>query len=265
MKYEERIILFIDILGFTNRIYQEDKVKKLKETLEYIETLFSNNIADDSLEFTQFSDSIVITVPVNYPGGIYYIISDACFAIHALFKNEFICKGYISVGKLYHKGNLLFGPEFINVMKQEALEDLPRIKFHKVLLEIAREFPGEGNKMYPEQEIEFISKYYEQIENTDFYEVTWRENYGDIVGGGNHDTKEQYKIIRNLIESNIKGFKSIRVLKKYKYLSDKFNNSDYYADKVDSTYSRKKYFYLLPKLLKENISSYFVKRYWKNK
>src|SRR5690606_23170782 len=128
------------------------KFSKLENTLKNIHDLFKKDWAEDELEFTQFSDSIVISIPENYSGGVYYIISNAGFAMHMLFKNGYTCKGVISVGKLYHKGNLLFGPEFINVMKLEAAEDLPRIKFSEKLLDIAKQHPGEGNTGNPNLE-----------------------------------------------------------------------------------------------------------------
>ena len=189
MEYKDRLILFVDILGFTSKVYKSttDKgtAENLKNTLEYLEIMFRKNYEGDSLEFTQFSDSIVISFPVNYPGGAYYIITQASFAIHALFTNNFICKGVISVGKLYHKGDLLFGPEFLNVMKLEAMEDLPRVIFDEKILEIAKLCPGEGNIGYPDFELKIINNHIHKIESSKLYEVAWYKDYETLVGKSN--------------------------------------------------------------------------------
>lgn len=269
MNYESRIVLFVDILGFTNEVKESEnnpqKIEKLKDCLEHIQGLFYNNIHNDYIEFTQFSDSILISIPVNYPGGVYYTIIDASFAIHSLFSKGFICKGNITIGEIYHKKDLLFGPGFLEAMKLEAIEDQPIIKFHEKFIELARKYPGEGNKGYPDAEISFINKHIKKIENSYYYELFWRENYADLIGSDNEDTENHYKLIRELLEDNIKNFRKIRVLKKYLFLAHKFNNSNYYDFKVDIKYCKKRYIKKYPEYLKDGIKSYLEKYYWKKK
>lgn len=269
MDYEKRIILFVDILGFANEVKKSNKnnskIEQLKNCLEHIQGLFYNNIGNNFIEFTQFSDSIVISVPIDYPGGVYYTISDASFAIHSLFSSGFICKGNITIGNIYHKKDLLFGTGFMEAMKLEALEELPIIKFHKDLLEIAKKYPGEGNKLYPDAELAIIEKHIQRIENSDYFEVAWRENYADLVGSDNDDVEQHYMSIKKLIEDNIKNFESIRVLNKYLFLGNKFNNSNYYNFKVDINFDRIKYIKKYWKFIIETCKSYFIKKYWKNK
>ncbi|SHH01036.1 hypothetical protein [Flavobacterium defluvii] len=267
MNYSNRLILFVDILGFTNEIYSsindKSKINILKTTLENLEILFRKNYSGDLMEFSQFSDSIVISFPIDYPGGIYYIVTNASFAMHSLFSNGFICKGVISVGQLYHEGNFLFGPEFLNVMKLEALENMPRITISKKLLKIAEEFPGEGNKDYPKAEIEYILNHLEKVSPT-VYEIGWYKDYSSLVGESNEDTQQHYLLIKELIEKNLIKFKSIRIQKKYLYLRKNLLSSREISDfKYKLNYMR--YLQLLPKHLIESTSNFLVKMYWKKK
>ena len=165
MKYAERLILFIDILGFTNRIQASSEsynIDNIKTTLEYIRDLFISENGT-GIEFTQFSDSILISTDKKYPGGLYYMVENASFAYHALLIHGFISKGVIMTGELYHDNDILFGPGFMKAMKQEALEDNPIIKFHEDLLQLARTYPSLAQKGAEDEEIGYILNHASKI------------------------------------------------------------------------------------------------------
>ena len=73
--YEERYIAFIDILGFknivTNTFNFPEEFNRLDQTLSYLESLKRKNYHDPwgnkwmGMEFTMFSDSIVISYPAT--------------------------------------------------------------------------------------------------------------------------------------------------------------------------------------------------------
>jgi hypothetical protein len=212
---KERIIFFVDFLGFKSTIKGSEtdlnKYNKLKDALKDVQDLFSNK--GYGVEMLQFSDSLVISVDKTLPGGVYEIITSASFAIHLLFSRGFLCKGAITCGKLYHKGNILFGPEFQNVMKLEALEDNPSIKFDELLLDVARAYPSIAQLGHPEEEVNFILGYADGIPNTTKYEIAWYKDYGTLIGAGNFATKTHYDDIKKVLEDNINNFSKVRVLK----------------------------------------------------
>lgn len=72
-KYEERIVAFIDILGFSNiiksSINSDEKLLDIVSAIVYINEYFNSvkqNYEDPNiLQLSQFSDSIVISVSMN--------------------------------------------------------------------------------------------------------------------------------------------------------------------------------------------------------
>lgn len=273
MGYEQRIILFIDILGFTNEIKKSskdiEKFNKIQSTLEYIQSLFNIGNNYSVTEIVQFSDSLIISIDAKFPGGVLHMISNASFSMHAFFTNGFICKGAITIGDIYHKKDILFGPGFLEVMKIEALEDKPIIKFNKELLDLARLYPTPAQIGYEDTEIKYILEHAESIENSNCYEIAWHKDYAGLVGGGNSHTDEHYENIKELIERNIKNFNNIRVLQKYLYLKNKFNNSEYlklkFPNGIETTFSCFKIIYFFIPYIKNSFVAYLTKLYWKNK
>jgi hypothetical protein len=266
---KERIIFFVDFLGFKTTIKQSEtdvtKYNKLKDTLSDVQDLFSNK--GYGVEILQFSDSLVISVDKTIPGGVYEIVTSASFAIHLLFSRGFLCKGVITFGKLYHKGNILFGPEFQNVMRLEALEDNPSIKFDEALLDLARKYPSSANIDFPEEEVKFILGFADKLPNSNKYELAWYKDYDSLVGAGNNSTKTHYGDIKKIIEENINNYTKVRVLKKYLYLKKKFEESDYlkktFPMGIEAKQNHLKKVWLLPSTVKDNIAASFVKKYWK--
>lgn len=272
MPYENRLILYIDILGFTSDVKKsestEEKYSKIKNTLEYIQGLFNFDTIN-GIEKLQFSDSLVISVNEESPGAVLHMISNASFAIHEFFENGYLCKGVLSRGKLFHKGDILFGPEFLKVMKAEALESFPRVTFNQELLEIARKFPTPAQIGYENVEIEYIMHYADQIEGTSNYQIAWYKDYGNLVGAGESDTRAHYEGIKNLIESNIIKFNNIRVLNKYLFVKHQFNNStylmSYFPKGISIKPSISKKILLYPTYFIQNLISKATKYYWKRK
>jgi hypothetical protein len=266
---KERIIFFVDFLGFKGMIKQSEtdliKYNNLKDALNDVQDLFSNN--GYGVEILQFSDSLVISVDKTLPGGVYEIVTSASFAIHLLFSRGFLCKGAITCGKLYHKGNILFGPEFLNVMRLEALEDNPSIKFDEALLDVARKHPSIGQIGFPETEVKFILGYADKVPNSNKYEVAWYKDYGSLVGAGNYGTNTHYADIKKIIEDNINNFTKVRVLKKYLYLKKKFEESEYlkktFPMGIEAKQNYLKRIWLFRSTVKNNIEASFVKKYWK--
>jgi len=271
--YSDRIILFIDILGFTNdvkRAASDSQIfNKLQKTLKFIRDFFGT-VKYSSVQKLQFSDSLVVSIDANEPGGVLLMVRNASFAIHALFSNGYLCKGVITMGKLYHQGDILFGPIFLEAMRLEALEDKPMIIFHENLINQGRKYPTQAQIKYPDVEESYIMDYVDKIGTTSFYQIAWYKNYSSLGGANSdEDIRHHYTIVKSIIEDNIKKFNSIRVLNKYIFLKNQFNNSDYlkriFSNKIAISPKKSKYITKFPNFIWDTLKSYLTKKYWKHK
>jgi len=108
--YEDRIVLFLDILGFKRIV--NDTMQKEKEVFEktryLIETINEMiKIAElapreTSRNVTQFSDSIVISFKQNDIKEIPKLFYNLQRLISYLLSRDILCRGAVSYGKLYH-------------------------------------------------------------------------------------------------------------------------------------------------------------------
>lgn len=145
--YENRFVLFLDILGFKKII--DSTIIKEKEVIEkttfLIETI--NEMIESSTftskettkNVTQFSDSIVVSFKENDTKEIPKLFQNLQRLIANLLKREILCRGAVSYGKLYHKDNLVFGPALVDAYETESQAALyPRIILDKSVLDIMK-------------------------------------------------------------------------------------------------------------------------------
>lgn len=141
----ERIIAFIDILGFESLVSDLEQDERLHQRLQYalqsikrikISSL-SKNTAQKDLEVSVFSDCIAISAAQdNYHGVIWT-------AIHlqsSLLVLGILARGGISKGKLVHEDDILYGEGMIKAYKLESKAAIyPRILIDREIIEITNE------------------------------------------------------------------------------------------------------------------------------
>lgn len=119
--FSERIVAFIDILGFKNLVEQSvcspAIAEKLHKSLQIIyeqkrdnENIEGIGLKDYGVEVTTFSDSIVISYPINYEGGLFFVLLDVIHLQLQLACQGILIRGGISIGPLYHNGEIVYGP-----------------------------------------------------------------------------------------------------------------------------------------------------------
>ncbi|MBO6130518.1 MAG: hypothetical protein J6P28_01000 [Treponema sp.] len=150
--YEESIVVFLDILGFKNKVIESltssKAIKQIAELLEYIEAfnttngvnefISTKNIIDlpnleltesdikqitNQIQILQFSDSLVITLPYtacDFIKKISLITYNLAYLIGKLAMSNFFIRGGIAIGKIYHKGNIIFGPALLKAYELES-------------------------------------------------------------------------------------------------------------------------------------------------
>jgi hypothetical protein len=162
--YQERITVFIDILGFRNIVSETANNEKFaQEIFNVLDSIRSENIAnemfleinkmnqsdeemielranqslisnrllqDSSIQITHFSDSIVLSIGLENDMYAVSMIEYVCRLIYKLWKDfKILIRGGMSVGKLTHINNgALFGPAMIKAYDLESsLAKYPRI------------------------------------------------------------------------------------------------------------------------------------------
>lgn len=143
----DRLVAFIDILGFRNLVtgmqadlmnyyFIRDLLKETAILLSEITKPVSNHNNEkiskplDSLETTIFSDSIVLSCPISEtnPKSEIFFISFSQFLSARLLRNGISVRGGIARGWCYHKDNIVFGEGLIKAYDLESkVASFPRI------------------------------------------------------------------------------------------------------------------------------------------
>lgn len=140
--YEVRIVAYIDILGWSNSInkkiydichyenllndiakYAENFSPHMKEKIK--KCVGENAIADYiDIEFSYFSDCLALSAPVNSAESIFKILA---VINDILLRNNFLIRGGITAGELYHHKGIIFGAALIEAVELEKNATYSRI------------------------------------------------------------------------------------------------------------------------------------------
>ena len=148
MRYEDRIVCFLDILGFADHIRDtirqdgsedEDRIKNIAAAFEIIRYLLDIDKPEkrEGKEVTQFSDSIVISFPIGEESGVFHALLEILWVQINLVLRTMLCRGAVSKGKLIHTEKMLYGPAFIDAYRLESNAALyPRVILDESIVEI---------------------------------------------------------------------------------------------------------------------------------
>lgn len=134
IKYRDKIVAFIDVLGFSNLVYSEN-TDIIKKYFDYVLDDFKLPIAKNKFNYYLISDSIVITAP-NSKKSLIIMIQLLCFLQSKLMFEGILVRGAVSFGNLYanKSKNIIVGPGLINAYKMESKAVYPRIILDRVLI-----------------------------------------------------------------------------------------------------------------------------------
>lgn len=129
--YENRIVAFIDILGFANIIKSSTKneILSIFQTLTRTRTRqFESHQAFGQVVST-FSDCIVISYPENSDGAFTALLSDLYNLQAELLMLGHTFRGAVTFGKLFHDDAHAFGSALVEAVYKEKKANFPRIIF----------------------------------------------------------------------------------------------------------------------------------------
>lgn len=145
MKYENRVVAFWDILGFREvirgtydgAIDNEEAIDRLHATIRAADEHIGKDPNCQSLQFTQFSDSFVVSFLVEEKDQVFYTLSSIQMMIAAFVMNGYLLRGGLSYGKLTHTKDVLFGPAMIAAYEAESEAAIfPRVILDKSVIDL---------------------------------------------------------------------------------------------------------------------------------
>jgi hypothetical protein len=144
-KLKPHMIAFVDFMGTRDTVKKEEKKNQLFELLLWVHNEMRNegyfkagiegNGCTIQAKVTSFSDNIVITIPISNDvtlGSDWNLaldhIQDIIFQLFLkASENNFLIRGAIDIGDLYHEKHMVFGNALINAYEHEQKAFYPRI------------------------------------------------------------------------------------------------------------------------------------------
>lgn len=250
MKYENRLIAFIDILGFKEIVRSSEKdsskIEFLYSVLNYLKSWeipenwnlqlveieedaqkrgVENFDIRDKTNTTAFSDSIVVSVKVenNVNEMASTLIVNLAYIGAILFEKGILFRGGITIGKLIHneKGTV-FGQGLIEAYQLETNSaKFPRIILSNKLIQKLN-YPLEAKRnRYP------YHQYLERYEDgcVGFHQMIYFQVIESWREMTNEKLKESLNIIRKVIVKGLDtSFENPGVYEKYIWLKTQYNN-----------------------------------------
>lgn len=247
--YENRVVAFLDILGFKEWIKKstnEQYFKVIKEAMDYIANVrderYHGSFSDIEAgykEVSVFSDSIVISYSQSVEGGLFYILMDLVYICVTLNQKGIFLRGGVTYGKLYHKNHECFGPAMIEAYKiEQNLAKYPRVVVDVPAIQHGIDVHGDANT--PEQEIEYLAELLGKDKRDNLYYLDYLYQDQEM-----DDPNYYYYIlydIKNKVIENLELTQSNKkVFKKYRWFAK------YYNDTIKLLYEKS--FYKNKKLL----------------
>lgn len=121
-RYQERIVVFMDLMGFKKLVDQEDRCQEIGVILD-LPTMFMElyqYLKLKNVMISSISDSIVLSIRVNEKNAMNKILRMiACITGILLSQSQILLRGGIAVGKLYHDRQIVFGPALVKAYQLE--------------------------------------------------------------------------------------------------------------------------------------------------
>lgn len=125
MSYEERIVAFIDILGFRNLVNDESRCEDIGAILRLPYLIRQDHMAKmlkiKGVMMTSISDSLVFSIGLEKRGAMNKITKILTVFMQALMTQYgLLVRGGLAVGKLYHDNDVVYGPGLVRAHELES-------------------------------------------------------------------------------------------------------------------------------------------------
>lgn len=232
--YSRRIVAFVDILGFKSLIDEslesEEMAKHIHNALKRILQVKRDNEDAEGLislkkfgvEVTTFSDSAVISYPIDFEGGLFHVLLDIIHLQQALIYDGVLIRGGITIGDLYHDGEIVYGPAMNEAYRLESqYADQPRIIISRqhLLSGIRETVSSQNGLMY---EVKYIEGLVRQ-DKDGFYFLDILNQSQEISDDGTDYYCWLWTLRKIIVRGLQRNFQNRRVYGKYVWLKKYFN------------------------------------------
>jgi hypothetical protein len=127
IKYEDKIVAFIDVLGFSEIVYS-NTTESINRYFELVSNEFQSVVVKNQFRLILISDSIVVST--KHTNNNLKILIRILWGLQArLLVHGILLRGAISFGNLFlnKSKNIIVGPGLINAYKMESQAIYPRI------------------------------------------------------------------------------------------------------------------------------------------
>lgn len=233
MNYENRVVCFIDILGFKNIIENTvdcdgndipDKIESvdalLKKILEFKRLDDEWNLAH-LRTVTQFSDSIVISFRVAL-NELFSTFIDIQHIIFNFFRYGFLIRGGISYGKIIHTDKTIFGPALNCSYYMESKEAIyPRVLVHSKIIDYLK---SNQNDFEFEDKSKYILELISKDDSDGKHYIDFLENVIENFDKLEQDYLNYLICVSKTISTGLENTQD-KVLKKYEWLAEKYDQA----------------------------------------
>jgi len=146
--YSEHILLFIDILGFSNYVKASTKDRNLLDRLieaikkpkdidpDKFVLIDIGDISNVKVEISAFSDTILVSCDPSYQGFLYLLLYTRILYYKLLRLNLYF-RGAITLGPLIHSNDYIIGPSLVEAHDiEKKIAIYPRVIITENLLEL---------------------------------------------------------------------------------------------------------------------------------
>lgn len=232
-EYEQRVIFFLDILGFKNIIDNH------KISLDNMLEIFSNaqyhldytgwiknkkqsqdDWTNEDIQYVQMSDSIVLSFKIEEPSGLFYKILDI-MRLQANFAalHGILFRGGCTYGELYHNGCTILGPAMNKVVNMEKIAKYPRIIIPNNVIDICKEYSSNSHYSDIDEKNDIIECL--KMDNDGYYYIDYISY--DAFGTETDSNEEWGEYMIQLKNKITKGLYEQQALNKYIWLKEKYN------------------------------------------
>jgi len=242
MKYEQRIVAFIDILGF-KALLDETLDKKGNDNEEAINAVVSayeairdiwdldkksdylNTKSSQTKKVSIFSDCLVVSFEINQSSEVFYTLLEIKWLIMRLLARKILCRGAVSLGKFIHTDNYLFGPALVEAYLLESKAAVyPRVILDTNVIEAGAK--NRGNLHSLSQEKEYVQSLLEQ-DSDGMYYIDYFFKAQSELDDPEYDFPEYINNLAQVIRKGLMGSShhskaDIRV--KYSWMRERYNH-----------------------------------------
>lgn len=225
-EYEERLILFLDFLGFRDIVNETvknpDRRAALLRAVGFLSSeLMRDKETDIGKMVTQFSDSVVVSYPVTEISSVFTLVNDVALAVIELAYAGYLLRGGITVGKLIHTEEYLVGPAMIKAYEMESRKaKYPRVLIDPVVFKFARMYHAPQNS--PADEVGYIRSLLTKDDDGEhfFDYVSWSSVVAEA--GGEANLYDAYLASLGMLVGRGLRKKDVHVKEKYLWLHKRY-------------------------------------------